>query len=163
MDKKITDNFLPQDYFEYLQHMMLGPTNFPWLYNAEVANTGEIQDEHFYFTHNIFQDFQPTSSFFEEFIPFFKQLEMNAMVRARALLYANQGKQIVHEKHIDFKFPHKTAVFYMNTNNGYTEFEDGTKVESVENRIVFFDGSIPHNSSTCTDQKTRAVISVNYF
>ena len=85
------------------------------------------------------------------------------MVRARALLYVNQGKQIVHEKHIDYKFPHKTAVFYVNTNNGYTEFEDGTKVESVENRIVFFDGSIPHNSSTCTDQKIRSVISVNYF
>ena len=161
MDKKIIDNFLPQDYFVHLQRIMTDH-NFPWLYNAEVANSGEIQD-HFYFTHNLFQDFQPTSSIFEEFVPFFKQLEMNAMVRARALLYANQGKQIVHEKHIDFKFPHKTAVFYMNTNNGYTEFEDGTKVESVENRIVFFDGSIPHNSSTCTDQKIRVVMSINYF
>ena len=161
MDKKIIDNFLPQDYFVHLQRIMTDH-NFPWLYNAEVANSGEIQD-HFYFTHNLFQDFQPTSSIFEEFVPFFKQLEMNAMVRARALLYVNQGRQIVHEKHIDFKFPHKTAVFYMNTNNGYTEFEDGTKVESVENRIVFFDGSIPHNSSTCTDQKIRVVMSINYF
>ena len=146
----------------HLQRMMLDH-NFPWLYNAEVANRGEIQDEHFYFTHNLFQEFQPSSSIFEEFIPFFKQLEMNALVRARALLYTNQGRQIVHEKHIDFKFPHKTAVFYVNTNNGYTEFEDGTKVESVENRIVFFDGSTPHNSSTCTDQKIRVVVSINYF
>jgi len=158
---KIVDNFLPQDYFVHLQRIMTDH-NFPWLYNAEVANSGEIQD-HFYFTHNLFQDFQPTSSIFEEFVPFFKQLEMNALVRARALLYTNQGRQIVHEKHIDFKFPHKTAVFYMNTNNGYTEFEDGTKVESVENRIVFFDGSRPHNSSTCTDQKIRVVLSINYF
>ena len=162
MDKKIVDNFLPQDYFEYLQKMMLDH-NFPWLYNAEVANRGEIQDEHFYFTHNLFDNFKPSSSIFEEFIPFFKQLEMNAMVRARALLYVNQGKQIVHEKHVDFNYPHKTAVFYVTTNNGYTEFEDGTKVESVENRIVFFDGSRLHNSSTCTDQKIRVVISVNYF
>ena len=161
MDKKIIDNFLPQDYLVHLQRMMLDH-NFPWLYNAEVANSGELQD-HFYFTHNLFQDFQPTSSIFEEFVPFFKQLEMNALVRSRALLYTNQGRQIVHEKHTDFRFPHKTAVFYVNTNNGYTEFEDGTKVESVENRIVFFDGSIPHNSSTCTDQKIRVVISVNYF
>jgi len=158
---KIVDNFLSQDYLVHLQRMMLDH-NFPWLYNAEVANEGNIQD-HFYFTHNIFQDFQPTSSIFEQFVPFFKQLEMNAMVRARALLYVNQGRQIVHEKHVDFKFPHKTIVFYMNTNNGYTEFEDGTKVDSVENRIVFFDGSRLHNSSTCTDQKIRSVISVNYF
>ena len=107
--------------------------------------------------------FKPSSSIFEEFIPFFEQLEAIAMVRARALLYVNQGKQIVHEKHRDFDYSHKTAVFYVTTNNGYTEFEDGTKVESVENRIVFFDGSRLHNSSTCTDQKIRVVISVNYF
>ena len=158
---KIVDNFLPQDYFEYLQKMMLDH-NFPWLYNAEVANRGEVND-HFYFTHNLFDNYKPTSSIFEEFIPFFKQLEMNALIRARGLLYTNQGRQIAHEKHTDYNFPHKTVVFYMNTNNGYTEFEDGTKVESVENRIVFFDGSRLHNSSTCTDQKIRVVISVNYF
>ena len=158
---KIVDNFLPQDYFEYLQKMMLDH-NFPWLYNAEVANRGEVND-HFYFTHNLFDNYKPTSSIFEEFIPFFKQLEMNALIRARGLLYTNQGRQIAHEKHTDYNFPHKTVVFYMNTNNGYTEFEDGTKVESVENRIVFFDGSRPHNSSTCTDQKIRVVMSINYF
>ena len=158
---KIVDNFLPQDYFEYLQKMMLDH-NFPWLYNAEVANRGEVND-HFYFTHNLFDNYKPTSSIFEEFIPFFKQLEMNALIRARGLLYTNQGRQIAHEKHTDYNFPHKTVVFYMNTNNGYTEFGDGTKVESVENRIVFFDGSIPHNSSTCTDQKIRVVVSLNYF
>ena len=158
---KIVDNFLPQDYFEYLQKMMLDH-NFPWLYNAEVANRGEVND-HFYFTHNLFDNYKPTSSIFEEFIPFFKQLEMNALIRARGLLYTNQGRQIAHEKHTDYNFPHKTVVFYMNTNNGYTEFEDGTKVESVENRIVFFDGSRLHNSSTCTDQKIRVVVSLNYF
>ena len=158
---KIVDNFLPQDYFEYLQKMMLDH-NFPWLYNAEVANRGEVND-HFYFTHNLFDNYKPTSSIFEEFIPFFKQLEMNALIRARGLLYTNQGRQIAHEKHTDYNFPHKTVVFYMNTNNGYTEFEDGTKVESVENRIVFFDGSRLHNSSTCTDQKIIVVVSLNYF
>ena len=161
MDKKIIDNFLPQDYLVHLQRMMLDH-NFPWLYNAEVANRGEVND-HFYFTHNLFDNYKPTSSIFEEFIPFFKQLEMNALIRARGLLYTNQGRQIAHEKHTDYNFPHKTVVFYMNTNNGYTEFEDGTKVESVENRIVFFDGSRLHNSSTCTDQKIRVVVSLNYF
>ena len=30
-------------------------------------------------------------------------------------------------------------------------------------RIVLFDGSKPHNSSTCTDQKVRVVLSINYF
>ena len=159
---EVIENYLPHDYFEHLQKSVLS-CNFPWLYEAEVANLGENQSEHFYFTHRIYEEYAPKSSFFQECIPFFEQLEMNALVRARALLYVNQGKQIVHEKHTDYNFEHKTAVFYLNTNNGYTEFEDGTKVESVENRIVLFDGSKPHNSSTCTDQKVRVVLSINYF
>ena len=159
---EVLENYLPHDQFEHLQNSVLS-CNFPWLYEAEVANLGENQSEHFYFTHRIYEEYAPKSSFYQECIPFFEQLKMNALVRARALLYVNQGKQIVHEKHTDYNFEHKTAVFYMNTNNGYTEFEDGTKVESVENRIVLFDGSKPHNSSTCTDQKVRVVLSINYF
>ena len=49
---KIVDNYLPQDYFEHLKTTILGH-NFPWLYEAEVANVGENQDEHFYFTHRL--------------------------------------------------------------------------------------------------------------
>ena len=45
---KVVDNYLPQDYFEHLKPTILGH-NFPWLYEAEVANVGENQDEHFYF------------------------------------------------------------------------------------------------------------------
>ena len=44
---KIVDNFLPQDYFGHLKRTVLGH-NFPWLYEAEVANVGENQEEHFY-------------------------------------------------------------------------------------------------------------------
>ena len=31
------------------------------------------------------------------------------------------------------------AIFSLNTCDGYTKFKDGTKVESVANRIVIFD------------------------
>ena len=68
---KIVDNYLPQDYFEHLKKTILGH-NFPWLYEAEVANVGENQEEHFYFTHRIYENYQPASSFYEECIPFFK-------------------------------------------------------------------------------------------
>ena len=90
-------------------------------------------------------------------------MDIHALVRIRAILYANQGEQIIHDKHRDYNFPHKTALLYLNTCNGFTEFEDGERVESVANRLVKFDGSKLHNSSTCTDQKVRAVISINYF
>ena len=37
-----------------------------------------------------------------------------------------------------------TSILYINTNDGYTKFEDGTIVESVENRLVTFDSRMKH-------------------
>ena len=55
------------------------------------------------------------------------------------------------------------GIYYVNGNNGYTEFEDGTKVESVENRFVSFAGDLIHRGVNQTDTKERVVINFNYF
>ena len=49
----------------------------------------------------------------------------------------------------------------MNTNDGYTEFENGHRVESVANRVVIFDSNIKHTGVSCTDEKRRVVINFN--
>ena len=36
----------------------------------------------------------------------------------------------------------------MNTNNGYTKFETGEQVQSVENRLVTFSNHVQHTGST---------------
>ena len=56
-----------------------------------------------------------------------------------------------------------TSILYLNTNDGYTIFEDGTKIESVENRLVTFDSHIKHSGTSCTNQKVRLVLNMNYF
>ena len=56
----------------------------------------------------------------------------------------------------------KTAVLYLNTNNGYTKFKTGEQVESVENRLVLFDGNVQHAGTTCTDKRYRAVFNLNF-
>ena len=58
------------------------------------------------------------------------------------------------------------AVIYVNTNNGYTEFKDGEevrKVESVANRMVFFDAELSHRGVSSTDSRYRCVINFNWF
>ena len=55
------------------------------------------------------------------------------------------------------------GIYYVNTNNGYTEFKDGRKVESVANRFVRFDGTTLHRGVAQTDTKERIVINFNYF
>ena len=57
-------------------------------------------------------------------------------------------KVIEHGLHIDIENSLnccKTSVMYLNTNNGYTLFEDGTKVDSVANRLVTFNNSTKHS------------------
>ena len=58
---------------------------------------------------------------------------------------------------------HKGAILYLNTNDGYTCFEDGNKIKSIENRFVAFDSSLKHSGTTCTDEPRRIVLNINYF
>ena len=56
-----------------------------------------------------------------------------------------------------------TSIYYINSNNVYTEFEDGTKIESVENRMLVFNSNSKHRGVTSTDTLKRVLINFNYF
>ena len=43
-----------------------------------------------------------------------------------------------------------------------TEFEDGSLVDTVANRMVSFNGKTQHRGSTHTNTKTRVLINFNY-
>ena len=57
----------------------------------------------------------------------------------------------------------KIAIYYLNTTNGYTLLEDGTKVSSVANRLVMFNNTIVHTCVSQTDVHRRVVININYY
>ena len=160
---KITDDTLDKEYFSMLQGVVMGH-NFPWEYQARVANPWENNNDHFYFVHRLYERFSPVSSFMEPLDDYLiKVLNVKSIIRARVLLYPNQGKFIEHDPHIDFEYSHNAALLYFNDNDGFTKMEDGTKIESVANRNVIFDGSTSHNSTNCTTEKARFVLAVNYF
>ena len=52
-----------------------------------------------------------------------------------------------------------SAIFYINSNNGVTRFDEGY-IESVENRLVRFPCTKPHAGSTCTDEHFRVVLNI---
>ena len=88
---------------------------------------------------------------------------MKSIMRAKANLYPNCGELVEHDMHTDYNFEHQAAIFYVNTNNGYTKLKDGTKIESIANRVLIFKGNDLHCSTTCTDQQARININFNYF
>jgi hypothetical protein len=57
---------------------------------------------------------------------------------------------------------HKTLLYYIEDSNGYTEFNDGQKVESKRNRAVIFDAHLIHQTVTQTDKLFRTNININY-
>ena len=85
-----------------------------------------------------------------------------SLMRIKANLNVATKEYLTRELHTDFNVPCTTAIAYMNTNNGYTLFEDGTKVESKENRVVIFDSSLRH-AGIPTDKKRRVVINFNFI
>ena len=164
MDIKYTikDNFLDPVDFEKIKNFVLG-NKFPWFFEDNVAYTGK-HNTHFYWTHGVFRHgsgvVSPLCNILSTFL---NKLEAKAFIRIKANLYSRDDKITEHEKHVDYNFKHKGALFSVNTCNGFTMLADGTKIESVENRLLLFDPSLPHHSSTCTDAKVRVNININYF
>jgi len=165
----IKDDFLDQVDFANIKNIMLGH-ELPWFFQHEVAfpKKNEIKDivhgDEFFWGHVFFRPNQGISSpFFKILAPILKKLKPKALIRIRANLFSNQGKIIEHENHSDCPFKHKGALFSLNTCNGFTVLKDNTKIKSVENRMLLFDPSLPHRSSTCTDAKVRCNININYF
>tara|TARA_R100001244_G_scaffold100946_1_gene75269 strand:- start:371 stop:886 length:516 start_codon:yes stop_codon:yes gene_type:complete len=161
----VQDNFLPQAEYDHIKKEIFGEF-FPWYFHNTVATKMDKNVSHFFWTHMFFNGYENkgiTSSFYHLLNPIIKKLKVKALIRAKANLYSNQSKIIEHDIHTDYPFKHKGILFSLNTCNGFTEFEDKTKIQSVENRVIFFDPSLPHHSSTCTDAPTRVNLNFNYF
>ena len=84
------------------------------------------------------------------------------IIRMKVNCFPATSQVYEHLTHTDYDYPHKGALLCLNTCNGYTKMEDGTKIESVANRMIFFDTSKPHSSTTCSDQPKRCNIVINY-
>lgn len=156
---KIIDNFLDKKDFLNIKSFITSGY-MPW-YISEVINE-KIPGHQF--AHLFYWDFTIKSNQYELLIPIIKKLEIKSLVRIKANLLPRSEKIIEHGYHSDFPFKNlKTAVYYCNTNNGYTKFKNGKKIESIENRIVFFNADQLHTGSTCTDEEFRIVININYY
>ena len=170
---KIIDNFLPDYQFKQIQSIFLG-TFFPWYYNERVVNPSAdgYNPKNYQFVHTLFNSEPPwngipsdqyqylkNSSFFALLgVNKFERIKVN--LNTRTIFNRGSGWHIDSEHIPEVK---NTAVYYLNTCNGYTKFKKGGKVKSVENRIVIFDSQLYHQGYTCTDQKRRVVMNLNWI
>lgn len=168
---KIVDNFLSPSELQIVQEivMNLQDRTFPFYLQKTVADPREETPEwSWQATHMLYCENQPQSNYYELIKKFFvEKLEESegriGLMRVKANFYPWTPEVKTHPFHVDFAdTPNKAAVFSINTCDGYTMFEDGTKVESVENRMLFFDPQVKHCSSTTSNYYGRYNINFNY-
>jgi hypothetical protein len=158
---EIIDNAIPQEDYQKLHDTLFG-IHFPWYY-ANGINL--IPDDYYQFIHSFYYNHRPQSTYADLLDPILLRLDLVAIIRIKGNLTPNTPTIIEHGMHLDITndpyaknpksaFPGKTAV--------YTTFENGQKIESIANRLVTFDSNLKHSGSSCTNQKMRCVININY-
>ena len=190
---KVIDNFLDKEYFDRLVKTFTyeGHENLnsimPWYFTHKINKTHDYRNTNlFYLVHIIYSENEPRSEFYGDLVPLLSKLgyftntyrstphlfageserEKNVpsgLIRIKANLYPNTETLQEHPMHTDYGFPHNAAILYLNTCNGYTKLEDGTKIDSVANRLLLFDASEKHCSTTTTNDIARFNININFY
>ena len=168
MTYKIIDNFLTDEEFETIRENVIVSGGFPWYTGIGVAK--DNANDGCYFTHVFYNNFGVTSNHFVLLEPILNRINPIALIRIKANFYPTTPKIVYHGYHVDIldyednPVSCKGCLFYLNSNDGKTIFENGDEIESVANRALIFDSSMMHQSTTCTDDVMgRFNINFNYF
>ena len=164
---KVVDNFLNKNEFNHIKNVVCDHF-FPWYFFPAITieeNTIKKDVEEFQFTHTFYENNRPNSPYFNNLQPLLNKLNCKSLVRIKVNLNPYSSTLTESKYHVDFDYKNlKTAVYYINTNNGYTKFKkNNKKIKSVENRMVKFDSSLEHLGTNTTDNKRRIVLNINYF
>ena len=157
---KVIDNYLPaQDYL--IIKRFIESKNFAWFYfDGKIKPTNKLFD--YQFVHIFYRDNHINSEHFNILTPLIDKLQPKSLIRIKANLNPITKELIEFENHADQDFKSKAAIYYLNNNNGYTMIGDA-KINSVGNRMVFFDADQEHYGTNSTDCNNRMLINFNYF
>ena len=145
---QIFDNYLEKKNLNNLKELMLSDEgNFQWYFSPSKVTDGDGIPQ---FCHVFYENCTINSDRFKFIEPLVKKINPVALVRIKSNITMKTSTILTSPLHSDI-LPEmyenrnnvtldnqRTGVFYLNTNNGYTYFEGGERVESVENRLVVF-------------------------
>ena len=177
---ELFDNFLNEIEYQSIEQTLLNHT-FPWYLNPIVGESWvtEVKQGHMkqqvntnvMFAHGLYFKDEIVSDWFPYFTCILDRLDIFSLLRIKINYMSPTTERIIHDFHVDITDDNapkdiKTAIFYLNTNNGVTIFEDTKEeVSSVKNRMIIFPSYLRHTGTTHTEQNIphRIVINFNYF
>ena len=136
---------------------------------------GDDHKDNWQYVHIAYEKMLPKSSLFDILSCVFGKLRVISMYRVKVNCEQRHSQRYYSNFHYDYNSSEgthenpighdhmKTGILYLNTCDGYTEFEDGKKVNSVANRFIEFPSNILHRGVSQTDTQWRSVINFNYF
>ena len=159
---EIKDNFLSEVDFKLIENTILKNNFFPWFKQDHKVYE---DDKEVQFTHYFYNKFGFCSDFFKCLNPILDKINPSALVRIKANLSYKENTIRPYLMHTDQSKDLKnlkTGIFYLNTNNGKTLFDD-QEVQSVRNRMIIFPNYLLHTGTTHTDTNFRCVINFNWY
>jgi len=171
MKYEVIDNFLDKEYFDSLVTLFTEKKNkerTTWAFENSIVYPKEHkkwkeENKLFYMTHTLYNNNAPMSPLYKHTFPLLEKLGAECLLRVKANLYPNTEMIHEHPMHVDYTYPHSGALLSLNTCDGYTKLKDGTKIDSVANRILLFDAGEEHCSTTTTNTLARFNININYI
>ena len=167
---KVIDNVVGKNDLINMVNRFITTPSVPYYLTNNAAGTGHADNlDSWQFVHNVMQDTNILDEkSFLTLRPLLKVIDPYVIIRLKINITHRTSEVVENGVHTDSQVPPdgvnvKSSVFYLNTNDGYTSFETGEKVESLENRLVLFDALEKHAGSTCTNAKYRAVVNCVYI
>lgn len=174
-DITVIDNFLDKDDFIELKEIFVHE-NTTWQITPGISandSTNAMRNplDNYMFNNLVFKDNRIFSDSFEkcEAILNYKLRSLlgndfRTIIRMKVNLYTRTHEVQEHPWHVDHNSMQGLmgCLLCFNTNDGYTGFEDGTQVDSVENRAIIFDATEKHHSTSCSNAPYRLNMNINY-
>jgi len=161
---EVIDNFLTEENYEKITDVVCNH-KFPWFVSesSDYRDDNNAQLYHIFYNNNV-----PNSDWYYKLEPLFQKMEIFSLFKVRgiATMKSNGNDNIYHT---DMEYQGKpttatTAIYYLNTNDGGTQFEyDGKIIKTVANRLVMFNSLMRHRTvKHTTGDPFRYVLNINY-
>lgn len=161
---RVIEEFLERTEFLRLRAAVLAPS-FPWEPSEVISGADLPAQRNRQLVHGFYlrkPGIRYRSPLLGLLDPVLARLQPRELVKAKLNLTPRQPGHVPYGLHVDTRRPGATtAILYLNTNDGYTLFEDGATVPSVANRLVLFEASRRHTGVSCTDAEFRLVLNIN--
>lgn len=164
---KILDNFLNENEFKNIKYWVEDSCEFPWYFNpnttySEKRNNDDINN--YMFNHTFYDKFTISSDFYHLITPIIEKINPISIIRVKANLNPYTRYPYTGDLHVDYDHENiYTGIYYVNTNNGSTIFENGEEVSCVENRFALFPCHMKHKGNNPTDKRTKIIINFNFI